>query len=115
MCSLLLGLLPQFPALSSPQFIFYHSLHEVLSRETENVILVKKGPEKLPWVSSTERQCHWHAVSPPGSASPSIPVSSAQMLYKAAPPHLLVLVPTKIKGTQGLRAEYVFVYTKGKK
>jgi len=51
----------------------------------------------------------------PGSAFPLPPASSTQTLHKAAPPHLLVLGPAKIKGTQGLRAEYAFIYTEGKK
>lgn len=41
MCSLLFDLLSQLRSFSSPQFIFYYSNHEVLSMETEGLILVK--------------------------------------------------------------------------
>lgn len=107
MCSLLLGFLSQLPAFSSPQFILYYGIHEAVSMETEGLILVKTN--HLRNHLGFPQQTNSVTISTPDSASPSDPVSSPQTLHKAAPLHLLVLVPAKMRGTQGLRAEYVFI------
>lgn len=98
-------LVPQVIAFSSLQFLSSHSLHEALSRAAEDLILCPKKPSM---VSMAWGQCSQYAFSSHGSASPIAPISSAQILYKAVPV-LLVLVPTKAKGTQGLRAECGFI------
>lgn len=107
MCSLLVDLLSQLPAFSSPQFIFYYSIHEVLSMETEGLILVKT--EHLRHHLGFPQQSNSVTISTPDSASPLHPVSSTQMLHKATALQLLVFVPAKMKGTQGVRVEYVFI------
>lgn len=75
--------------------------------ETEDLILVNKNHLRnhLGFPQETDSI----TISTPDSASPSHPVSSTQTLHKTTPLHPLVLVPAKMKGTQGLRAEYVFI------
>lgn len=93
--------------LSLPLSSYFTVAWRVLSMETEDLILVNKKHLRnhLGFPQETDSV----TISTPDSSSPSHPVSSTQMLHKTAPLHPLVLVPAKTKGTQGLRAEYVFI------
>lgn len=91
-CSLLLGLLLQLPSFFSLKLIFYYSIHDVLSMETEGLIPVKIN--HLRNHLGFTQQSNSVTISTPDPGSPSHPVSSTQMLHKALL-HLHVLVPEK--------------------